>query len=218
MFRCLKGDRGQAFPIYITVVAGLLFLAFAYFAWGQASVKRNEAQTAADAAALAAAQDARGNLRTDLLGVTDPQKLKDLVDGKIGSGTHSCDAATRLADTNGATLSQGAGCHADVYRGDTAYFVKVESRKPVGKSVIAATEDKKATASAVAVIQPRCRVEEGDTPSQSPGPGQDKGQDQGKGYKFVCDGRPDIPFDLAHLADLLPSAADLFSVHLVNVN
>ena len=55
-------DDGQAFPIYITVVGGLLFLAFAYFAVGQAAVNRNGAQTAADAAALAAAQEARDQL------------------------------------------------------------------------------------------------------------------------------------------------------------
>jgi hypothetical protein len=40
------GDAGQAFPIYIVVVGGLLFLAFAYFAVGQAAANRNGAQTA----------------------------------------------------------------------------------------------------------------------------------------------------------------------------
>src|SRR4051794_28092055 len=55
-------DAGQAFPIYITVVGGLLFLAFAYLAVGQAAATRNGAQTAADAAALAAAQDLRDKL------------------------------------------------------------------------------------------------------------------------------------------------------------
>ncbi|MGV9241848.1 pilus assembly protein TadG-related protein, partial [Streptomyces nigra] len=54
-----RGDTGQAFPIYITVAAGLLFLAFAYLAVGQAAANRNGAQTAADAAALAAALDTR---------------------------------------------------------------------------------------------------------------------------------------------------------------
>lgn len=57
-----RGDAGQAFPIYVVMVAGLLFLAFAFFAVGKASATRNEAQGAADAAALAAAQDARDTL------------------------------------------------------------------------------------------------------------------------------------------------------------
>jgi hypothetical protein len=41
-----RADAGQAFPIYITVVAGLLFLALAYLAVGQAAATRSEAQTA----------------------------------------------------------------------------------------------------------------------------------------------------------------------------
>ena len=56
------GDSGQAFPIYITVVGGLLCLALAYFAVGQAAVNRNGAQSAADAAALAAALNTRDEL------------------------------------------------------------------------------------------------------------------------------------------------------------
>ncbi|MEU9197042.1 pilus assembly protein TadG-related protein [Streptomyces hundungensis] len=222
MSRRLNSDRGQAFPIYITVVAGLLFLAFAYFAWGQASVKRSETQTAADAAALAAAQDARDKFRNELLGAPDLRQLQDLLDGKFVGEAHSCGAAMTLADANDAvTLPGWEGCHLNSYRGDTAYYVKVESKKPVGKSIIAATEDRKGTATATAVIEPRCRVEESAPATPSPGAsGDDKGKDKdkGKGYKLVCDGRPDIPFDLAHLAELLPSAADLFSVHLVNAN
>ncbi|MFE7120718.1 pilus assembly protein TadG-related protein, partial [Streptomyces sp. NPDC057654] len=56
------GDAGQAFPIYITAVVGILFLALAFFAVGQAGAKKNGAQTAADASALAAAQDYRDQL------------------------------------------------------------------------------------------------------------------------------------------------------------
>jgi len=77
-----RGDAGQAFPIYITVVAGLLFLAFAYLAVGQAAANRNGAQTAADAAALAAAQDTRDQL-AELwkLDVKDPAKWWDIFHG-----------------------------------------------------------------------------------------------------------------------------------------
>lgn len=64
-----RSDQGQAFPIYIAMVAGLLFLAFAFFAVGKASVTRNGAQGAADAAALAAAQQARDEIGPAFLGV-----------------------------------------------------------------------------------------------------------------------------------------------------
>lgn len=75
-------DAGQAFPIYITVVAGLLFLAFAYLAVGQAAVNRGGAQTAADAAALAAAQDTRDQLAgVWKLDVLDPTKWQDIFRG-----------------------------------------------------------------------------------------------------------------------------------------
>lgn len=77
MRRDTRPDAGQAFPIYIMMVAGLLFLALAFFAVGKASALRNEAQGAADASALAAGQSAREQfeapfieaLWTDSLGV-----------------------------------------------------------------------------------------------------------------------------------------------------
>ncbi|MEV8525827.1 pilus assembly protein TadG-related protein [Streptomyces sp. NPDC052000] len=213
MFRRLNSDKGQAFPIYITVVAGLLFLAFAYFAWGQASVKRNDTQTAADAASLAAAQDARDTLRTAMVDGLDMVTLQTLLDGKSPLGApltfKSCFAAGHLADENDARTRLVDGCYPGNYRGQTAYYVSVESKKPVGKSVIPATETRKGTASAVAVIQPRCRV-------MPTGASLPNGTDEA--YLLVCDGRPDLLFDRMHVQELFPRASDLFSVHLVNAN
>lgn len=88
-------DAGQAFPIYITVVAGLLFLAFAYVAVGQAAVNRGGAQTAADAAALAAAQDTRDQLAGKWVAVVlDPTKWQDIFDGIAEGLTPRADVPT----------------------------------------------------------------------------------------------------------------------------
>ncbi|MEU5433742.1 pilus assembly protein TadG-related protein [Streptomyces sp. NPDC020719] len=223
------GDRGQAFPLYITAVAGLLFLAFAYFAVGQAAVKRNEAQTAADAAALAAAQDFRDQLRNGLLDTFDITRWQKLLDGDRGGllPHDSCTAATDLAGRNDATVEPG-GCALD-FTPDPTYRVAVRTNKTAGTSVIAATSDHKGAAKAAAVVVPRCRLQEGGpgqsagptptptptatvTPGESPPPGGPGGD--GKAYRLVCDKR-DFDIDPAHL-DLLPKASDLFSVQLAD--
>lgn len=143
------------------VVAGLLFLAFAYFAVGQASMKKNEARTAADAAALAAAQDARDEWSWP--GAFDFDAWDDLLssrDIKLGS----CSAADRLAAANDART---VTCDAD-YWPEASYTVKVETNRTVGSSVIASTKTQKAEATARAVIEPRCRIEEDTRPTPSP--------------------------------------------------
>ncbi|AGJ56987.1 pilus assembly protein TadG-related protein [Streptomyces sp. NPDC053741] len=205
-------ESGQAFPIYIMVVAGLLFLAFAYFAVGQASMKKNEAQTAADAAALAAAQDARDEWSWP--GVFDLGEWDDLLSGRdVGAG--SCSAADRLAAANGA---DSIACDADFWP-EASYTVKVETNKTVGSSVIASTKTTKATATARAVIEPRCRIEEDTRPTPSPSADDDDGDtdeaEEQKAYKVVCDDVEDFRIDPKNLG-LLPDLADLFSVHLAD--
>ncbi|MBM7437335.1 cell wall-associated NlpC family hydrolase [Streptomyces sp. HB132] len=197
------------------VVAGLLFLAFAYFAVGQASMKKNEAQTAADAAALAAATDARDQLSWPE--VFDLDGWDDLLSGR-GAGSNSCEAADWLAAANDA---HAIDCFAEDLP-ETSYTVTVESNKPVGDSVIAVTKTTKAKATARAVIEPRCRIEEDARPEPSPAEESeddgDTGQDEEqKAYKVVCDDADfdDFDIDPKHL-DLLPDLADLFSVHLAD--
>lgn len=78
----LQSDKGQTLGLYIVAVAALFFLAFAFFAVGQASSVRNSAQTAADAAALAAARETRDGIRDeflDALKAGDLDKLTDLL-------------------------------------------------------------------------------------------------------------------------------------------
>ncbi|MFI7504403.1 pilus assembly protein TadG-related protein [Streptomyces sp. NPDC049687] len=192
--RRARGDGGQAFPIYITVVAGLLFLAFAYFAVGQAAVNRNGAQTAADAAALAAAQETRDQLAGQWeLDVRDPTKWQDIFDG-VGA-TDSCWRATELASMNDAGTVQ---CIPD---GHLSYSVTVQTNKAMGDSVVPITSTKRSHASATAVIEPLCSFEL---------PGDDAEDDALP--TLTCDD-VDWELDPEDLTDL-PGPEDLFDVHL----
>ncbi|MFJ4624353.1 pilus assembly protein TadG-related protein [Streptomyces sp. NPDC088812] len=189
------GDAGQVFPVYITVVGGLLFLAFAYFAVGQAAVNRNGAQTAADAAALAAAQETRDQLADQwLLVVRDPTQWQDVFDGN--GATDSCWRAAQLAALNDAGNVQ---CGPD---GLLGYKVTVQANRSAGDSVIPLTSTTRAHASATAVIEPLCTFEL---------PGEDAEDDVLPG--LTCDDE-DWELDPDDLTDL-PGPEDLFDVHLV---
>ncbi|MET9501051.1 pilus assembly protein TadG-related protein [Streptomyces sp. NPDC006622] len=181
------------------VVAGLLFLAFAYFAVGQAAVNRNGAQTAADAAALAAAQETRDGL-ADLWmkDVLDPAKWRDIFNGDGVGLTDPCWRARELAAQNDATVDL---CDPEGLR----FQVTVQANKTAGDSVIPATSTTKAHADAVAVIEPLCTF---DTP------GADAEEDVLP--KLTC-GSEDREWELDpdDLSDL-PKPEDLFDVHLAD--
>ena len=199
MRRSRFGDAGQAFPIYITVVAGLLFLAFAYLAVGQAAANRNGAQTAADAAALAAALDTRDKLTDEWVeNVLDPTKWQDIFNGE-GVVFDGCGRAQQLAAQNDAT----ADC-ASTFGLPPGYEVEVKTTKPVGDSIVPGTEDRHSTASATAVIEPLCDFAL---------PGEDAEGDVLP--QLTCedditwDPDPDDPATL-------PGPEDLFDVHLAD--
>jgi len=195
-------DAGQAFPIYITVVAGLLFLAFAYVAVGQAAVNRGGAQTAADAAALAAAQDTRDQLAGKWVeNVLDPTKWQDIFDGDVAGLVDSCGHADQLAGQNDAHVA-GAGCQWKPGL-PPGYEVAVESDKPVGNSIVPGTENTFSKAHATAVIEPLCEFQL---------PGADAGDDVLP--KLTCKDR-DWDLDPTDLTDL-PGPEDLFDVHLAD--
>ncbi|MGW2707458.1 pilus assembly protein TadG-related protein [Streptomyces sp. NPDC001356] len=190
-------DDGQAFPIYITVVAGLLFLALAYLAVGQAAVNRSGAQTAADAAALAAAQDVRDQLAGQWVkDLTDPTKWQDIFDGNADIAD-PCGRAGQLAAQNDAHLDD---CYPVSPR---KYEAEVTTNKSVGDSVVPTTENIKSTASATAEIQPLCTFKP---------PGDDAEDD--KLPALSCDGKvwELEPDDQAGL----PKPEDLFDVHLAD--
>ncbi|MFG3095881.1 pilus assembly protein TadG-related protein [Streptomyces sp. NPDC048202] len=189
----LRGDTGQAFPIYITVVAGLLFLALAYLAVGQAAVNRSGAQTAADASALAAAQEARHQLAAAWVDdVRDPTKWDEIFTGAVRID-NPCRRATQLATQNDAQLD---------YCGGTAlrYTADVTTNRTVGDSVVPGTDNIKSTASATAVIKPLCTFDPPGAAHALP--------------TLDCDGtlwdlKPDGDGDL-------PGPEDLFDVHLAD--
>ena len=193
------GDAGQAFPIYITVVGGLLFLAFAYFAVGQAAANRNGAQTAADAAALAAAQDRRDVLAGAWVkNLLDPTKWPDIFEGSAEGVGPSCWRAHQLATRNDAQVISCAP------EGLLGFTVEVETNKPVGDSIVPGTEDRRSNASATAVIESSCEFKF---------PAEDAGENVLP--RLTCKGKnwdlkPDDP------PELLPKPEDLFDVHLAD--
>jgi hypothetical protein len=179
------------------VVAGLLFLAFAYLAVGQAAVNRNGAQTAADAAALAAAQNTRDQLAGAWLkDVLDPTAWQRVFDGDVPLNP-SCWRADQLAAQNDATVLD---CHAS---DPLTYEVDVRTGRPVGHSIVPGTENVRSTAHAKAVIEPLCTFEL---------PGKGAGHDVLP--QLTCVDRdwllnPDDPTGL-------PGPEDLFDVHLAD--
>ncbi|MFD7961414.1 pilus assembly protein TadG-related protein [Streptomyces zaomyceticus] len=202
-----RGDSGQAFPVYIAVIAGLLFLAFAYFAVGQAAFTRNSAQTAADAAALAAAQDAREQLREGWLDVVlSPDQWDGYLRGVTYDGPAACGQAEVFAMRNEAKLS-GDGCVPPA-SGDDGFSVTV---------LTTGREPQHATASARAVIEPKCMFTPPEIPvpaetEPEPDPTEPSEEPEPEPITgLTCDDEawtidPDDP--------TLPSAVDLFTVRL----
>ncbi|MFF4156497.1 pilus assembly protein TadG-related protein [Streptomyces sp. NPDC001678] len=225
-------DAGQAFPLYITAVAALLFLALAFFAVGRAGAVKNAAQTAADAAALAAAQDYRDQLRTGFLlavgaggtagaggvaGTTGTGTWADWLAGRGGRDGRACEAAESYARMNGA--QPAITCEPG---GDPGSFtVTVTSERTVGESVVPGTGDKRAKATAKATVTPRCDALPvppappaptpspipSSTPSPSPAPSSSPVID------LICDGGKVLVID-PRRPEAAVKATDLFAVRL----
>ncbi|MET9678056.1 pilus assembly protein TadG-related protein [Streptomyces sp. NPDC006482] len=197
-------DAGQAFPVYVAAIAGLLFLAFVYFAVGEAASTRNEAQTAADAAALAAAQDAREQLRVGWLAVVlDPGQWGAFLGGLEYDSGAACDQAAEFATRNGAALS-GDRC---VPLDSGGFRVTVRTNGP---------ESHPATASASAVIEPLCQFEEQEPTSEPPPPtptppGEGEEEEESPIEGLICDG---VAWEIDPEEPTLPEAVDLFTVRL----
>lgn len=137
-------------------MSALFFLAFAYFAVGQASVTRNSAQTAADSAALAAARGARDEAHDPFLAALlagDEAALRRLLADPGNDAGPPCQAAQTFATDNRATVT---GC--DPVGGSTRYAVSVRTNETVGASVVNGSENVHGTAKATAVVEPRCTL------------------------------------------------------------
>lgn len=140
------------------VITGLLFLAFAFFAVAQAATVRNGGQSAADAAALAAAQDDRDQLFDGFLNaVQEDGSWQDWLDGVGDISAEGCGAANHLADRNRSDVSR---CAPTQRAGDSGYTVRIRTRFDTGKTVVPGTSGRKAQADATAVVKPRCSAEE----------------------------------------------------------
>lgn len=223
-----RHDAGQAFPIYIVMVAGLLFLAFAFFAVGQASATRNGAQGAADAAALAAAQEARHDLAVPFLAaLREPNGLNEFLEHHryFEAG---CWKARQLASANDSHLHSDDPFHRPLCGWDEGFLrdrvtVSVETDYTVGSSVIPSTKTTHGKAAATAVIEFRCSPELKDAPSDDPG--SDEGDDgEGQSGKpglpipaLDCDGQEDgLEVDPAHPELWDDVAKTIFAVHLID--
>ncbi|NBM17329.1 pilus assembly protein TadG-related protein [Streptomyces sp. GC420] len=185
-------------PLYVWLVGTLLFVAFVFFVFAKAAVARSGAQAAADAAALAAAQEVRGELVDGLGGAigNDDDWLNWLA-GE-GPGADGVAAATDLAAANDATLE---GLTPGSVGGFPSFKASIVTNYTVGESLIPGTENTQAHASATAVIEPRCAPEPGIDPIET--------------VAFECgsDGNFELDPEDFVLEDL-PDASVLFSVYL----
>ncbi len=181
------------------MVGGLLLLAFAYFAVGQAAANRNDAQTAADAAALAAAQDRRDQLAGAWVkNLLEPDRWQAIFEGNAEGLGLSCWRADQLAAQNDAVV---LSCLPD---GPLGYTVVAQTNDTVGDSVVPGTGDFKSQERATAVIEPRCEFDL---------PAEEAAEDAlplltCEGTKWELD--PKTP------EELLPAPEDLFDVHLAD--
>ncbi|MGW0857862.1 pilus assembly protein TadG-related protein [Streptomyces sp. NPDC002690] len=145
-----RRDRGQAFPIYIVMVAGLLFLALAFFAVGKASALRNGAQGAADASALAAAQTVREEFEAPFLAALWTNSIDEFLNTPFAP---ACGAAQSLASENDATLED---CYPRSGYDRDSMTVKVKGADSVDSPVLPGSDSTQATAKATAVIDFGC--------------------------------------------------------------
>lgn len=208
-------DRGQAFPIYVVVVVGLLFAAFVFFVVGQASVTRSDAQGAADAAALAAAREAGvgGLAALDLVALT-PEEWAKLLLGDLLNGKGACAAAVDFAARNDAVGT----CEPSLPRFD----VTVRTNRTVGKSVIPGTDGMHGEARAAAVIEPLCTLGSAPAPTPTATPEPTPTASAGptappvpEKVKLRCKGGKSIEIDPLNPGSLRELSRSLFSVRLV---
>lgn len=201
MFERNRRDRGQAFPIYIMMVAGLLFLALAFFAVGKASALRNGAQGAADASALAAAQTAREQFEAPFIAALWGNSIDAFL--RASPLYAACGAAQGLASDNDADLKD---CFPEEGGRRDMITTKVEGRDTVDSSVIPGSDKTRAKAKATAIVEFRCDWTSVDL-------NDDGVQDV---YFFTCDGgkmaeiRPSSPPPWSSVSKIL------FDVHLVD--
>ncbi|MFJ6483228.1 pilus assembly protein TadG-related protein [Streptomyces sp. NPDC091682] len=201
-------DRGQVFPLYAMVVVGMVFAALVFFVFGQAAVVRSDAQGAADAAALAAAREARDNLLPRLdLATLKPEEWRDVLDGKSFDTEGACGQAEHFARLNDAKGT----CR----RSLLSFTVEVTTDGTVGDSVVPGTQDMQAKAMAVAEVVPRCELGPVPAPSATPSPAPTPTGPPSPGPVVIkCKGGKTIRFDPLNPDPWSKLARSLFDVRL----
>ncbi|AXE27278.1 hypothetical protein C0216_04130 [Streptomyces globosus] len=197
----------------------MLFAALAFFAVGQAALTRSDAQGAADAAALAAAGDARDHLLPGLeIATLRAADWERVLEGDLLSSAGACEQAHRFAERNNAV--------ATCTQAQLRFSVEVTTNGTVGQSVIPGTSGLHGQARATAAIEPRCSLaaapspEPSATPSPSgtagPGSGATTRPSQPRTVRFKCKGGASVELDTAK-GDLWRKVAkSLFDVRLVD--
>ncbi|MEU3221592.1 pilus assembly protein TadG-related protein [Streptomyces sp. NPDC006976] len=202
-------ESGQAAPLYVAAVVGLLFVALILLAFGEADIHRNGAQSAADAAALAAAKESRSLLEPDLKAHLADLEYFDSVFNTafLGGRGDACGKAFAFAGRNNAT---DVRCR-PLADGRWGYEVRLKSSKGMSTNSVPGVGGKKAEAQAVAVVEPRCTFVP--DPDSDPDAVPDPDAEAASIGKVRCDGDLEWSVDPEDLT-LMPDVADLFSVRL----
>ncbi|WP_406066932.1 hypothetical protein [Streptomyces sp. NBC_01077] len=144
--------------------------------------------------------------------ILDPVQWDEFLEGEAYVDDAACQQAAIFAARNDAELLDDRCVRLPA--GNEGFEVTVRTTGTVGRSIIPGTESRHATASAKAVIEPRCTFAAPENPVPEPSPGEpeeEPGQEDEPIVGLTCDGEaweidPDDP--------TLPSAADLFTVRL----
>ncbi|MFJ4498890.1 pilus assembly protein TadG-related protein [Streptomyces sp. NPDC088864] len=220
----MRRDSGQAAPLYVVAVAGLLFVALLFFTFGEADIRRSGAQSAADAAALAAAKESRSLFEPDLLAhLEDPDFFDSVFNASFPNGPgNECGKASEFAELNDAT---DVRCR-PLSDGRWGYQVSLRSAEGMSTDLVPGTKGKKASAVAVAVIEPRCAFVADPDSSEEPEPDPDGGATTEEPDPDPEPEAPTAPIGTVRCEggaewgvglggrDLMPDMADLFSVRL----
>ena len=134
------GQDGQMLPVIAMLLVGILGLGVLAVQIGKATVLRSDAQTAADAAALAAAREIRDQLSAQVA-ATGTSSLELVDDVRVQA------QAARYAGLNDAVLSR------DVERDGADVRVWVRTRRAQGAGAPGGSEDKHGEARARARLQ-----------------------------------------------------------------
>ncbi|QES59093.1 hypothetical protein DEJ51_21220 [Streptomyces venezuelae] len=200
----------------MVAIAGLLFAALAFFVVGRAAITRSDAQGAADAAALAAGRESRDAVLDNLdLAALTPADWEKIVDGGLLRRDKACVAAEAFAAKNEGrvTLCDPAS---------PRFTISVETNATVGDSVVPDTGSRHGTATATALVQPKCSLAAAPSPAPTPSPSPTAPAESASPaplpspsmVAFSCGG------ELVKLDPLKPGSLDaltrrLFSVRLV---